>query len=44
MVVTLLGMEMEVRAVQSVKALLPMEVTLLGIIIEVKPIQNEKAL
>ena len=36
MLVTLLGIAMEVKEEQSEKALLPMFVTLLGIVMEVK--------
>jgi hypothetical protein len=39
MLVTLLGMVMDVRPEQSLKAELPMLVTLLGIVIDVRPLQ-----
>lgn len=37
--VTLLGISIEAKLVQPLKALLPILVTLLGIVIEVKPVQ-----
>ena len=40
---TLLGMVTEVKPVQSLKALLPMEVTLFGMVIAVRPVQPMKA-
>ncbi len=43
MLVTLLGMVMEVKPLQFLKAELPMYVTLLGMVMEVKPLQEEKA-
>ena len=43
MLVTLLGMVMEVRLLQPEKAELPMLVTPSGMVIEVRPLQPEKA-
>jgi hypothetical protein len=43
MLVTLLGMVMEVKPLQLEKAMRPMLVTLLGMVMEVKPEQLEKA-
>ena len=43
MLVTLLGIVMEVRPEQLEKAELPMLVTLLGMVIEVSPGHHEKA-
>ena len=43
MLVTLLGMVMEVRSVQPANALLYMDVTLLGMMMEVRPVQPKKA-
>ena len=40
MLVTLLGMVMEVRPLQSENAPLPMLVTLLGMVTEVRPLQS----
>ena len=44
MLVTLLGIVMEVRPQQLKKALLPMLVTLLGIATEVRPLQTSNVL
>ena len=41
MLVTLLGILIEVKPVQFIKALSPMLVTLLGISIEVNPVQKK---
>ena len=43
MLVTLLGIVMDVRPLQTRKAAHPMLVTLLGIVTEVKPLQSRKA-
>ncbi len=43
MLVTLLGMVMEVRPLQLSKAKLPMLVTLLGMVMEVRSLQFPKA-
>ena len=43
MLVTLLGISIEVKPMQSRKAAYPMLVTLLGIVIEVKEEQSRKA-
>ena len=43
MVVTLLGIVIDVKPVQPEKARLPILVTLLGIVMDVKPVQPPKA-
>ena len=43
MEVTLFGIVTEVKPLQPLNALLPIEVTLFGIVTEVKPLQPENA-
>ena len=43
MLVTLLGIVIEVRPLQSQKAFAPIDVTLFGIVTEVRLLQSEKA-
>ena len=43
MLVTLLGISIEVKLLQPLKAPPPMLVTLLGIVTEAKPVQSRKA-
>ena len=43
MLITLLGIVIDVKPVQLEKALSPMLVTLLGIVTDVKPLQSLKA-